>query len=424
MKDLLKKIIPKFLINWYHFFLTFLGAVIYGFPSKKLKVIGITGTKGKSTTLYLTGKVLEGAGCKVGWISSLSIKVADKEWLNPYHLTMPGRMFIQKTLREMVKNGCEYALIEVTSEGIKQHRHNFIDFNTAVFTNLAPEHLEAHGGFENYKKAKGRLLKALKKNGKSIINIDDSNADYFLQFKAKEKTGFSIRPEGKKLKVDKMILGADCKVEKTGISFIAKNTRFYLNLLGKFNIYNALSAISICLSEKISLNKIKSGLESVKVIPGRMEEINEGQNFRVFVDLAHTPDSFKQVFKLVKSISHGKIISVFGSAGGGRDKWKRPELGKIASLYSSHIILTNEDPYNEDPISIIESIEKGIDNSISFEKIIDRRQAINQALSLAKENDIVLFLGKGTEITMVIGSNKISWDDRRVVKEELRKLYA
>lgn len=423
-----RKIIPKPIFNFfqpiYHLSLGLLAVFLYRFPSRKLKVIGITGTKGKSTTLYLAGKTLEEAGFKVGWISSLSIKIADKEWLNPYHLTMPGRMFIQKTLKEMVKAGCEYALIEVTSEGIKQHRHNFIDFDTAVFTNLAPEHLEAHGGFENYKKAKGKLFKALKKNGKSIINLDDNNVDYFSQFKAKEKIGFSIRTESKKLKVDKIILGADCKIEKTGISFIVKDTRFNLKLLGIFNIYNALSAISIGLLEKISLNEIKLALESIKVIPGRMEEISQNQNFRVFVDLAHTPDSFEQVFKLAKKLSRGRIISVFGSAGGGRDKWKRPELGKIASRYSDYIILTNEDPYSEDPVSIVDSIKQGIGDSVNFEKIMDRRQAINKALSLAKEKDIVLILGKGTEATMVVGSNSIPWDDRRVVREELGKLYA
>lgn len=424
MKNLLKKIIPKFLINWYHFFFVLLGAILYKFPSRKIKVIGITGTKGKSTTVYLAGRALEGAGLKVGWISSLSIKVADKEWINPYHLTMPGRMFIQKTLRDMVKKGCEYALIEVTSEGIKQHRHNFIDFDTVVFTNLAPEHLEAHGGFENYKKAKGKLFKSLKRNGKLIVNLDDTNADYFLQFKAKEKIGFSIRPESKKLKCDKIILGADYRIGETGANFIVKDTRFQLKLLGKFNVYNALAAIAILTAQDIKLENLKKGLENVSVIPGRMEEIRQGQNFRVFVDLAHTPDSFEQVFKLAKNLPHQRIISVFGSAGGGRDKWKRPELGRIASIYSDYIILTNEDPYDEDPDLIVNSIKKGISSPVDLEKIMDRRQAINKALSLAKEEDIVLILGKGTEATMIIGSQNIPWDDRRVVKEELGKLYA
>lgn len=423
-----RRIIPKPVFNFfqpvYHYLLGLLGAFLYGFPSKKLKVIGITGTKGKSTTLYLTGRILENAGYKIGWISSLSIKVAEKEWINPYHLTMPGRMFIQKTLREMVKQRCEYALIEVTSEGIKQCRHKFIDFNLAVFTNLAPEHLEAHGGFENYKKAKGKLFKALKNNGSAIVNLDDKNAEYFLRSKAKQKIGFSIRPGDKKLKIDRTIMGVSCKIEQNGISFMVEHTKFSLGLLGKFNVYNALAAAAIAVSQGIKLEEIKNSLENIKTIPGRMEEISQGQKFRIFVDLAHTPDSFEQVFKLVKELPHWKIISVFGSAGGGRDKWKRPELGRIAAKYSDYIVLTNEDSYQEDPNSIINDIEKGLDNDINYEKILDRRQAINRALSLAKQEDIVLVLGKGTEATMVMGSDKITWDDRRVVREELAKLYA
>jgi len=246
-----------------------------------------------------------------------------------------------------------------------------------------------------------------------------------VQKKQGQKNISRLKQESKKLKVDKIILGADCKIEKTGISFIVKDTRFNLKLLGIFNIYNALSAISIGLLEKISLNEIKLALESIKVIPGRMEEISQKSKiFEFFVDLAHTPDSFEQVFKLAKKLSRGRIISVFGSAGGGRDKWKRPELGKIASRYSDYIILTNEDPYSEDPVSIVDSIKQGIGDSVNFEKIMDRRQAINKALSLAKEKDIVLILGKGTEATMVVGSNSIPWDDRRVVREELGKLYA
>ena len=423
-----RRIIPKPIFNFfqpiYHLSFGLLGAILYGFPSKKIKVIGVTGTKGKSTTVYLAGKVLEKAGYKVGWISSLSIKVADKEWINPYHLTMPGRMFIQKTLKDMVKHGCEYVLIEVTSEGIKQHRHNFIDFDTAVFTNLAPEHLETHGGFENYKKAKGKLFKALKQNGKSIVNIDDKNAEYFLQFKARQKIGFSISPEKRKLEIDKVLLGVDYNIGENGINFTVENTKFHLHLLGKFNMYNALAAISIVSSEGVELEVIKNGLKDIKVIPGRMEEILQGQDFRVFVDLAHTPDSFEQVFKLVKRLPHNRIISVFGSAGGSRDKWKRPELGKIAATYSDYIILTNEDSYEEDPSSIINNIEKGISNSVNYEKILDRRKAIYTGLALAKKEDIILVLGKGTEATMVIGTKSISWDDRQVVREGLDKLHA
>ncbi len=436
LKETFKKFIPPFLLNWYYFSLAFLGAVFYRFPSKKLIIIGITGTKGKSTVVNLTGKILEEAGFKVGWISSATLKIGKKEWLNPFHMTMPGRFFIQKLLREMVKNKCQYCLIEVTSEGILQHRQRFIDFDIAVLTNLAPEHIEAHGSFENYRAAKGKLFQTTKKT--HILNTDDENVKYFLNFPAKEKYGFGERPvlntpnikyvraediqattQGTKFSVTRAL----AKGEDEATASSTNGVKFTLSLLGNFNIYNALAAISIGLSQNITLKICKSALEKIKSIPGRMEIIKEGQLFTVIVDLAHTPDSFEKVFEVVKNFSHNKIISVFGSAGGGRDKWKRPELGKIAAKYSDYIILTNEDSYDEDPLVILNQIESGIKNFKSpIIKILDRREAIRKALSLAEENDTVLVLGKGTEQTMVIGSKKIPWDDRKVVKEEFKKI--
>lgn len=436
IKNLMKKLIPSFLLNWYHFLLAFLGAVLYQFPSKNLVVIGVTGTKGKSTVVSLIGRILEEAGYKVGWISSLSFKIGDREWLNPYHLTMPGRFLIQKTLREMVKEGCRYAILEVTSEGILQHRHQFIDFDIAVFTNLAPEHIERHGSFEKYQEAKGKLFQRLKiKNTKSktkmknkkisIINLDDENANYFLQFPADQIFGYGINFDALNFasRISNSIQATDIKASSQGIDFVIKNTSFYMSLLGKFNIYNALSAIAVGVSQGISLEICERALEKIKSIPGRMELIDEGQNFTVIVDLAHTPNSFEEVFKTVQTISHQKIISVFGSAGGGRDKWKRPVLGEIASYYSAFIILCNEDSYEENLIQILEQIESGIkDFQSPVIKILDRRAAIRKALSLAQPNDIVLILGKGTEQTMVIGEQKIPWDDRKVAREELRQL--
>jgi UDP-N-acetylmuramoyl-L-alanyl-D-glutamate--2,6-diaminopimelate ligase len=434
MKNFVKKITPPFLLNQYHFLLAFLGSVLYRFPSKKLRVIGVTGTKGKTTVVYLAGKILEEAGFKVGWISSATLKIGEKEWLNPYHMTMPGRFLIQKFLREMVNAGCQYALIEVTSEGIKQFRHKFIDFNTAAFTNLAPEHIEAHKGFEKYRAAKGELFQVTK--GIHIINLDDENTEYFLQFPSQKKFGYSINDNLKieslkinwKLKMEnwKFIKVSDVNVSSVGINFKVENTSFHLNLLAGFNVYNSLAAICIGLSQGISLDVCKKALEKIKYIPGRMEFINEGQNFVVIVDLAHTPDSFEKVFKLVNEMPHNRIISVFGAAGGGRDKWKRPELGKIAAHYSDYIILTNEDSYNENPSQILSEIKSGIINSQfpirNLYEIIDRREAIRKSLSLAKEKDIVLILGKGTEQTIVIGSEKILWDDREVAREEIKNL--
>lgn len=421
--NILRRIIPKFLISWYHYTLAFLGVIIYGFPSNKIIVIGITGTKGKSTVVNLAGQILEHAGFKIGWISSATLKIGEKEWLNPFHMTMPGRFFIQNFLRKMVNEKCKYCLLEVTSEGILQHRHRFINFNTAVFTNLSPEHIEAHKGFENYRNEKLKLFKSVKNI--HIINIDDENSAYFLRFPAKQKLGYSLNSKDKLPDSSniRLIEANNINYSNKGIDFSVNDVDLSLSLLGKFNIYNSLAAISIALSQGVDLETCKKALKKINVIPGRMEVINEGQAFTVIVDLAHTPDSFEKIFESIKDFSYNKVISVFGSAGGLRDKWKRPILGEIAAKHSDKIIITNEDSYDEDPNEILKSIEQGIlkNKDINYEKVLDRREAIRKAFSLAKENDIVLILGKGTEQKMVIGSKKISWDDRIVAKEELQK---
>jgi len=391
----MKKFIPKFVFKIYHYLLALAGAVVCGFPARKLIVIGVTGTKGKSTTVVLAGKIFQEAGYKVGWVSSLTINYGKEEIMNKYHMTMPGRFFIQSALAKMAKNGCKYAIIEVTSEGIKQFRHKFINFSGAAFTNLAPEHIEAHGSFEKYRDAKLELFKITAKNKNSfgVYNIDDENVEWFLKYPIKNQYKFSLKNN----KID-----------------------FKSNLIGEFNAYNVLAAIIIAKSQGISEGVAQKALEKVKFIPGRVEEINEGQDFKVIVDLAHTPDSFEKVFKVFKQMPHKRIISVFGAAGGGRDKWKRPELGRIASENSDIMIICNEDSYDESEQKIADEIAAGCKKT-KPEIILDRRKAINKALSLAQKDDIVLILGKGTEQTMVIGKNKSYWDDREVVREELKK---
>ncbi|MBU3934833.1 UDP-N-acetylmuramoyl-L-alanyl-D-glutamate--2,6-diaminopimelate ligase [Patescibacteria group bacterium] len=418
IKKEIKKITPVFLLNLYHYLLAFMGAFLHGFPSKKILVIGITGTKGKSTTAILVGKILEETGSKIAWLTSATIKIGEKERLNPYHMTMPGRFTIQRFLKESVKAGCKYAILEVTSEGIKQYRHKFVDFNTAVFTNLKPEHIEAHGSFENYRFCKGQLFKATLKN--HIINFDDENAGYFLQFPAEKKITYSIKnskPE--------MFFACNIQEARTGVSFSVNNINFNLKLLGRFNVCNALAAICVGILQGVSLENCKKALEEIKTIPGRMEVIMESP-FNVIIDLAHTPDSYEELFKSVKNIPHNKIISVFGSAGGGRDKWKRPILGEIAAKFSDFIVLCNEDPYDENPKQILSEIKFGIlkngFNQLNLYEILNRREAIKKGLELAKENDIVLILGKGTEQLMMVSGRKIPWDDRQIAKEEIKKL--
>lgn len=397
MKELLKKFIPPFLLSWYHFSLAFFGAVLYGFPSKKIKVIGVTGTNGKTTVVNLTTRILETAGFKVASLSSIKFKIGDKEWKNSLKMTMPGRFKIQKFLKQAVNNKCQYLVLEVTSEGILQHRHKFIDFEIAVFTNLTPEHIEVHGSFGNYRAAKGKLFQAAK--GIHVINLDDENAEYFLQFPAKKKYTYGL--------------------DKGDIN--TKNTQFKLSLIGDFNTYNGLAAICVGLSRGVNLETCKRALEKVKGIPGRMELVIESP-FKVIVDYAVTPDALEKFYQTIKKIFlPSKLISVFGSCGGGRDKWRRPVLGKIAARYCDKIIVTNEDPYDEEPMEIIEQIAKGTEGKA--EKILDRREAIRKALSSAQKGDMVVITGKGCEPWICLAKGKkIPWDDRKVVREEFERL--
>jgi len=397
MKELIKKFIPAFVLSWYHFLLAFFGALIYRFPSKKLKVIGVTGTNGKTTVVSMTTTVLEEAGYKVASLSSIKFKIGEKERINTLKMTMPGRFKLQKFLREAVSAGCQYAVLEVSSEGVRQHRHRFIDFSIAVFTNLTPEHIESHGGFENYKKAKGRFFQSVKKI--HIVNIDDKHAEYFLQFPAEKKYTYGL--------------------ERGDIN--NKELRLDIKLPGQFNIYNALAAIAVGFSQGISLETCKKAVEGVKGVPGRMEMVVK-EPFKVVVDYAVTPDALEGLYKtLKKEFSPKKLIAVFGACGGGRDKWRRPVLGEIAERYCDKIILTNEDPYEENPEKIIEDISKGIKKE--HEKILDRRQAIKRALELASPGDVVAITGKGAEPQMALAKGKkIPWSDKEVVLEQFKEL--
>ncbi len=434
-KNLIKKIIPTFLLDSYHYSLAAIGAFLYWFPSKKLTVIGITGTSGKSTVVELTAKVFEealrqsqGKQFKVASLSSIKFKIGEKEWENRLKMTMPGRMKLQRFLKQAVKAGCEYAVLEVTSEGIKQYRHKFIDFGVAVLTNLSPEHLETHGGFEKYRKAKLKLFKVTKNI--HIVNIDDKNADYFLKIPAEKKIGYSIKlkAQNSKLKTTtqnlKFLRGENIEIKPNGIIFEVQGKPFQLSLSGIFNIYNALAAVCIALSQGISLEVCKRALEKVKGIPGRMEVVIK-EPFTVIVDYAHTPQSLKKVYETLRTsnfqLPNSKLICVLGACGGGRDKWKRPVLGKIAAEYCQEIIVTNEDPYNEDPMEIIEQVAEGAKGKA--QKILDRREAIRKALALARPQDVVIITGKGSEPWMCVAKGKkVAWDDRQIVREEFQNM--
>lgn len=422
---LLRKMYER-LLKPYHFLWAFFSALFFGFPGKKIKVIGVTGTKGKSTVVEMASKILEQAGYKTAIFSSIKIKIGSKEKKNLFKMTMPGRWHIQKFLKDAKKEGCDFAILEVTSEGILQYRQKFIDFDVAVFTNLSPEHIERHGSFENYRKAKEKLFK--ENHNIHILNLDDENVKHFLKYRARKKYGFSLKKNLKlKAKNLKVIKGE--KINQEGkLAFKVDNVEFKLNLVGDFNIQNALCAICVGLSQGVSLETAKRALEEIKEIAGRMELVVK-EPFKVIVDYAHTPQSLEEVYKTLRSANfqkiNSKLICVLGAAGGGRDKWKRPKMGEIAAKYCDKIILTNEDPYDEDPKQIIKEIEKGVIKGRGLRdnlyKILERDKAIKKALSLAEDGDIVIITGKGCEPWMCVErGKKIPWDDREIVKKEIK----
>lgn len=410
-----EKLIPrkvyKFFQPTYHLLLAVTGTVVYRKPSRHIYVIGVTGTKGKSSTVEFVNAVLEASGKKTATLSTIRFKVGNTSRPNKYKMTMPGRFFTQKFLRDAVDAGCQYAIIEITSEGARFYRHIGIELDALIFTNLSPEHIESHGSFAKYKKAKLRLVEHLAKSKKpirlSIANIDNEHAYSFLTSPVEKNIGYSL----------KHVEILSETMNSSIIEYLGE--RIEIPLPGKFNISNALAALSLANELHIPLAEAKKGIESLILIRGRVEKINCGQNFTVVVDYAHTDDSLR---KLYEAFPDTRKIAVLGSTGGGRDGWKRPVLGKIADECCDEIIITNEDPYNEDPLKIIREVASGVKQHSPI-IIIDRREAIQKAISLAHAGDTILITGKGTD-PYIMGPNgtKIVWDDAEVVREELEKI--
>ncbi len=445
MKRLLKKLVPGGVLDRYHLALAKLSAARYGRPSERMTVVGVTGTNGKSTVCAMTARVLEEAGYRVGFTTTVSFKVAEKEWLNDTKMTMLGRFRLQALLADMVAAGCDYAVVETSSEGIKQHRHAGIHYDAAVFTNLTPEHIESHGGFENYKKAKGELFAKLgrdpakKLKGKPVpkvivANLDSPHGEYFLSFRANKKYGFLREGGGggeKRLAEWPLavVKALDVKLEPHGSTFVVRGVPFRLNMPGAFNVENALAAIAYGLSQGVGLETMAAGLAKLPGVPGRLEYVDAGQDFAAIVDYAPEPESFRKLYEVVGTLRKKRVIHVLGSTGGGRDRDRRPVLGALAAKGADVVIVTNEDPYDDDPTSIIEDVAAGAraegkaDGRDLF-TIVDRGEAIAKAVALAAPGDLVLLTGKGAEQAMCVGNGKkIPWDDRAKLREAIsRKL--
>jgi UDP-N-acetylmuramoyl-L-alanyl-D-glutamate--2,6-diaminopimelate ligase len=449
MKRLLKKLIPSGLLDLYHRALAHLAAARYGHPSRHLIVIGVTGTNGKSTVSNMIASILEESGHKVGLTTTVNFRIAGRDWLNDSKMTMLGRTRLQKLLAEMVAAGCRYAVVETSSEGIKQHRHAGIDYDAAVFTNLTPEHLESHGGFENYKRAKGELFAKLSRDHVktfdgtavpkvSVVNLASEHAPYFLGFAANKKYGFfcerpagansglAAEPEKRETPFPLAIVKAlDVRVTPIGSEFTVRGVPFGLKMLGLHNVENALAAIAVGLSQGVPLETMAAAFAKLGGVPGRLEAIEAGQDFSVIVDYAPEPESMRKLYEVVRMLPHERVIHVLGSAGGGRDRDRRPVLGRLAAEGADIVVVTNEDPYDDDPDMIIEEVAAGArdggkHDSESLFKISERGAALEKAVALARTGDLVIVTGKGAEQAICVADGKkIPWDDRAKLREAL-----
>jgi UDP-N-acetylmuramoyl-L-alanyl-D-glutamate--2,6-diaminopimelate ligase len=412
---IIKKLIPskvfKALQPIYHYLLSSIGVVIYKFPANRMYVIAVTGTKGKSTTTEIINSILEENGFKTAVSNTIRFKVGDNSRPNKYKMSMPGRFFMQKFLANAEKEGCTHAVIEITSEGVKQFRHKYIYLDALIFTNLTPEHIESHGSYEKYREAKLEIVNLLKKkNGILIWNIDDDEGETFKE-KAEE---IGVHNLSYTLSDAKPINFGS----KTELRF-KKNT-LYSDLPGEFNVYNILSAITLAEYMRVPHETIKSGVENLSVVPGRVQKVEGSQEFDVIIDYAHTPESLEELYK---AFPNKKKVCVLGNTGGGRDRWKRPVMAKIAEKYCDSIILTNEDPYDEDPEKIVDEMKEVIKTK-SVDVIMDRRKAISSAISKADKDSVVLISGKGTDpYIMEANGKKTPWSDYEVAKEELGKIF-
>jgi UDP-N-acetylmuramoyl-L-alanyl-D-glutamate--2,6-diaminopimelate ligase len=420
VRAIIKQYLPKSVFSFfqplYHRLLAWFGAVKYKHPSKKLVVIAVTGTKGKSTTTELIAQILRGSGKKVASLSTIQFVIGDKAERNMFKMTTPGRFFVQKFLREAVDAGCTHVVLEMSSEGARQFRHKFIDFDALVFTNLSPEHIESHGSFEKYKNAKLSIAEAVTQSPKRprvlVANVDDEHGDDFLNATVERRIPYGLA----NLSLHTL--------HKDGVSLVLDGVTIRVPIVGLFNVYNTLAALKVCQAFGVTLETAAEALRTLKPIAGRVEQfaspVSASKQVTAVVDYAHTVDSLEQLYR---AFPDKPKVCVLGNTGGGRDTWKRPEMAAVAEKYCDQIILTNEDPYDEEPRKIINDMVKGMSNTEKLTIIMDRREAIKKAIELAPQGGYVLVSGKGTDpYIMEANGKKTLWSDAEVVQELLAEL--
>ena len=431
MRNFLRKILPLSVILWTHKVRGILAALIFRMPGRNIRVIAVTGTNGKTTTCHLIAGILKAANYRVAMATTIDFQIDQKKWRNLTKMTTLSPFALQKFIREAVSSGCHWLVLETTSHAIAQYRLWGIKPKIAVLTNITHDHLDYHKSYEEYRQTKAKIFREAEI---SIINMDDKSAGFFLSLNLPQTLSYGMESPGNGRPQRPDILAKKIILEPTASLFTVVSPEgqvaINLSLPGKFNIYNALAALSVGVVLRINLELVKTALEKIKNIPGRMEKVDLGQPFSVIIDYAHTPDALEKIYQALELCQKGRIIVVFGATGD-RDRSKRPIMGALAGRFADVVIITNEDPYTEDPVKIIEEVASGVgrgetkDNpkvpGKNFFKILDRREAIEKAFRLAHKDDLVLVTGKGDEEWIVEGSKKSPWSDRKVAKELLLK---
>ncbi len=418
MRHACSRLIPQSLKNLcYHLPLAILSAVYFGFPSRRLKVIGVTGTNGKTTTTQCIASILQKAGKKVAMASTINFEIGEKKWTNSSKFTTLSAWKLQKFLHEAARDGCEYAIIETSSHALDQHRVWGIRYEIAVMTNVTREHLDYHHTMKEYRRAKRRLFE---RANMAVVNLDMESPEEYLHAKSFAKSvTYGIEQTKADIVVEQLSMNAE------GASFSVQGTLFQIHLPGRYNVENALASLAVAQLLAIDFSIAEQALNDISGIKGRMESVLNTYGIHIFIDYAVTPDALEKLYALITSMrSEGEcIIAVFGACGE-RDRGKRPIMGSLISSFVDMLILTNEDPYHEDPERIMDEIAQGIvgkEMGKDYWRISDRREAIARALSLAKSGDWVIVTGKGAEETMAIGNERLPWNERSVIEEELQK---
>ncbi len=438
MRASIRRFVPKALFGVYHGVLADLATWRYGRPSRGMTVVGVTGTSGKTTASLMLHAILERAGHPTAVATTAVFAIRDRQWVNDRKMTMLGRFALQKFLSRARNARCTHAIVETTSEGLAQNRHRGIDYDVAVLTNLTTEHIESHGSFAAYRQAKERLFHVLTLTFRKpnvpkqiVVNADDESASVFLRHAADRYVTFSL--ERRSVPGAAAVHALDINLGPDGSSYVLEaegdSAKVELKLLGRMNVENSAAAAATAYALGVPLDIIAEGLASVDGVPGRLEAIRAG-GVTVIVDYAFHPKAMEELYAVVDQLPHKRVIHVLGATGGGRDTARRPLIGRIASERANTVIVTNEDPYDEDPRAIINDVLAGVmeiggrvmDENVF--NVFDRRAAIGKAVSMAGRGDIVLVTGKGSEQAIIVANGKrIPWDDREAVRSALSERF-